>query len=110
LILNAAHAAPSATQRRLGKTATIGLSLCWAKTCHWRRAYGDLDFAEIHSGKAAAGLVGSFWQFVFLGAGEAPMFSGAARVVRDWWNERDRGLPTGIGNCASSLGPTPRRC
>jgi hypothetical protein len=22
---------------------------------------------------------------VFLGAGEAPMFSGAARVVRDWW-------------------------
>src|SRR5271165_4625913 len=40
--------------------------------------------------QAAAGLVGSFWQFVvarvFLGAGEAPMFSGAARVVRDWWN------------------------
>ena len=60
--------------------------------------------------QAAAGLVGSFWQFVvarvFLGAGEAPMFSGAARVVRDWWNVRDRGLPTGIWNCASSLGPT----
>lgn len=34
------------------------------------------------------------------------MFSGAARVVRDWWNVRDRGLPTGIWNCASSLGPT----
>ena len=60
--------------------------------------------------QAGAGLVGSFWQFVvarvFLGAGEAPMFSGAARVVRDWWNVRDRGLPTGIWNCASSLGPT----
>jgi sugar phosphate permease len=60
--------------------------------------------------QAAAGLVGSFWQFVvarvFLGAGEAPMFSGAARVVRDWWNVRDRGLPTGIWNRASSLGPT----
>ena len=34
------------------------------------------------------------------------MFSGAARAVRDWWNVRDRGLPTGIWNCASSLGPT----
>ena len=57
-----------------------------------------------------AGMVGSFWQFViarvFLGAGEAPMFSGAARVVRDWWNVRDRALPTGIWNCSSSLGPT----
>ena len=57
-----------------------------------------------------AGVVGSFWQFViarvFLGAGEAPMFSGAARVVRDWWNVRDRALPTGIWNCSSSLGPT----
>jgi MFS family permease len=34
------------------------------------------------------------------------MFSSAARAVRDWWNVRDRGLPTGIWNCASSLGPT----
>ena len=57
-----------------------------------------------------AGIVVSFWQFViarvFLGAGEAPMFSGAARVVRDWWNVRDRALPTGIWNSSSSLGPT----
>jgi MFS transporter, ACS family, L-galactonate transporter len=60
--------------------------------------------------QGAAGIVASFWQFVvarvFLGAGEAPMFSGAARVVRDWWNVHDRALPTGIWNCSSSLGPT----
>jgi sugar phosphate permease len=59
--------------------------------------------------QTAAGFVGSFWQFsiarVFLGIGEAPMFSSAVRVVRDWFNVRDRGLPTGIWNCTSSLGP-----
>jgi sugar phosphate permease len=59
--------------------------------------------------QAAAGFVTSFWQFsiarVFLGMGEAPMFSSAVRVVRDWYNVRDRGLPTGIWNCTSSLGP-----
>jgi MFS transporter, ACS family, L-galactonate transporter len=63
------------------------------------------SFAQV-----AAGLVGSVTQFavarVFLGLGEAPMFSSAARVVRDWWNVRHRALPTGIWNCTSSLGPT----
>jgi sugar phosphate permease len=58
--------------------------------------------------QAVAGFVTSFWQFsiarVFLGLGEAPMFSSAVRVVRDWYNVRDRGLPTGIWNCTSSLG------
>src|SRR5579885_3324214 len=59
--------------------------------------------------QTVAGFVSSFWQFsiarVFLGIGEAPMFSSAVRVVRDWFNVRDRGLPTGIWNCTSSLGP-----
>jgi sugar phosphate permease len=59
--------------------------------------------------QAAAGFVTSFWQFsiarIFLGVGEAPMFSSAVRVVRDWYNVRDRGLPTGIWSCTSSLGP-----
>ncbi len=59
--------------------------------------------------QTAAGLVTSFAQFsaarVLLGLGEAPMFSSAVRVVRDWYNVRDRGLPTGIWNCTSSLGP-----
>ncbi|MBV8704845.1 MAG: MFS transporter [Acetobacteraceae bacterium] len=59
--------------------------------------------------QTAAGFVTSFWQFsiarVFLGIGEAPMFPSAVRVVRDWYRVRDRGLPTGIWNCTSSLGP-----
>jgi sugar phosphate permease len=59
--------------------------------------------------QVAAAFVTSFAQFsvarVFLGIGEAPMFSSAVRVVRDWYNVRDRGLPTGIWNCTSSLGP-----
>jgi len=59
--------------------------------------------------QAGGGLVGSFWQFViarvFLGLGESPQFSGLVRVVRDWFNVRERGLPTGIGLCGSKLGP-----
>src|SRR6201996_6165579 len=54
------------------------------------------------------GLVQSFGQFfgarVLLGVGEAPQFPTGARVVRDWFNQRDRGLATGVFNCASSLG------
>src|ERR1700744_4183129 len=54
------------------------------------------------------GLVQNFGQFfsarVLLGIGEAPQFPTAARVVRDWFNQRDRGVATGIFNCASSLG------
>jgi sugar phosphate permease len=54
------------------------------------------------------GVVQSFGQFfaarVLLGVGEAPQFPTGARVVRDWFHPRDRGLATGIFNCASSLG------
>ena len=54
------------------------------------------------------GLVQSFTQFfaarLLLGVGEAPQFPTGARVVRDWFNPRDRGLATGIFNCASTLG------
>jgi sugar phosphate permease len=54
------------------------------------------------------GVVQNFGQFfgarLLLGVGEAPQFSTAARVVRDWFHPRDRGLATGIFNCASSLG------
>src|SRR5271154_7149989 len=54
------------------------------------------------------GLVQNFTQFfgarVLLGLGEAPQFPTGARVVRDWFNQRDRGLATGIFNCASTLG------
>lgn len=60
--------------------------------------------------QAAGGFVSSFSQFVtarvFLGLGEAPMFSSGARVVKDWYAVRNRGLPTGIFNCTSTLGPS----
>ena len=60
--------------------------------------------------QVAAGMATSVVQFaaarMVLGVGEAPMFSSAARVVRDWYNVRNRGLATGIFNCASTLGPT----
>ncbi len=68
---------------------TVGLSL-WS-------------FAQL-----LGGLVQSFGQFfaarVLLGIGEAPQFPTGARVARDWFNPRDRGLATGIFNCASTLG------
>jgi sugar phosphate permease len=55
-----------------------------------------------------AGFVQSFGQFfaarILLGIGEAPQFPTGARVVRDWFNPRDRGLATGVFNCASTLG------
>ena len=55
-----------------------------------------------------AGFVQGFGQFfgarLLLGIGEAPQFPTGARVVRDWFHPRDRGLATGIFNCASSLG------
>jgi MFS family permease len=41
---------------------------------------------------------------MLLGIGEAPQFPTGARVVRDWFNARDRGLATGVFNCASTLG------
>ena len=54
------------------------------------------------------GLVANFGQFfgarMLLGIGEAPQFPTGARVVRDWFNARDRGLATGVFNCASTLG------
>jgi sugar phosphate permease len=54
------------------------------------------------------GVVRNFGEFfgarILLGIGEAPQFPTGARVVRDWFNQRDRGLATGVFNCASSLG------
>jgi sugar phosphate permease len=54
------------------------------------------------------GLVTGFWSFVatrvLLGVGEAPQFSTCVRVVRDWYNVRDRGLPTGLFAGSSAMG------
>jgi MFS family permease len=58
--------------------------------------------------QAAGGLVNSFGPFIAarfaLGVGEAPLFPGGARVVRDWFGIRERGFATGLLQSASSLG------
>ncbi len=58
--------------------------------------------------QAAGGLVTGFGMFVLarfaLGVGEAPLFPGGARVVRDWFGIRERGFATGLCQSASSLG------
>ena len=58
--------------------------------------------------QAAGGLVTSFGMFILarfaLGVGEAPLFPGGARVVRDWFGVRERGFATGLLQSASSLG------
>nr|WP_295741585.1 MFS transporter [uncultured Acidocella sp.] len=41
---------------------------------------------------------------VLLGIGEAPNFPTGGRVVRDWFNLRERGMATGIFNGASYVG------
>jgi MFS family permease len=54
------------------------------------------------------GVVTSTTQFfaarILLGIGEAPQFPTGARVVRDWFNVRDRGFASGVFNSASTLG------
>lgn len=58
--------------------------------------------------QAAGGFVTSFGMFitarVALGAGEAPLFPGGARVVRDWFGVRQRGFATGLCQSAGTLG------
>jgi len=58
--------------------------------------------------QAAGGLVTNFGTFIVarlaLGIGEAPLFPGGARVVRDWFGLRERGFATGLLQSASSLG------
>jgi sugar phosphate permease len=76
---------------RLGPRLLLGLGLTlWS-------------FAQL-----LGGLVRNFGEFfgarLLLGVGEAPQFPTGARVVRDWFNQRERGLATGVFNCASSLG------
>lgn len=56
-----------------------------------------------------SGTVHTFGQFiaarVALGVGESPMFTAGARASVNWFPVKDRGLPLGLFNAASSLGP-----
>lgn len=56
----------------------------------------------------ATGMVSSFAALVAtrigLGAGEAPFLPGGFKVVHDWYETRERGVPTGILNASTTLG------
>ena len=77
---------------RFGARLTLGLGICL-----WSIAQGVL------------GLLSSLHLMILarvgLGIGEAPQFPAGAKVVSEWFNVRERGLPSGIFNLSSSLGP-----
>jgi len=56
----------------------------------------------------ATGLVSSFAALVLtrvgLGAGEAPFLPGGVKVIHDWYDVRERGLPMGVLNASTTLG------
>ena len=58
--------------------------------------------------QAAGGLVTGFGVFIAariaLGIGEAPLFPGGARVVRDWFGIHQRGFATGLCQSAGTFG------
>jgi sugar phosphate permease len=55
------------------------------------------------------GFVGALSQFVsariLLGLGEAPIFPAGARMIADWFNKRERGVPTGFFLASTTIGP-----
>jgi MFS family permease len=61
------------------------------------------------SAQMICGGVSTFGQFIVarvgLGLGESPLFTSGARATVDWFPIRDRGVPLGLFNSASSLGP-----
>src|SRR6202020_1401201 len=60
--------------------------------------------------QAAGGLAGSYFQLMLsrigLGATEAPCFPSATRSVSDWFDVKDRGIPSGVYTSGAYIGPT----
>jgi MFS transporter, ACS family, L-galactonate transporter len=56
----------------------------------------------------ATGMVSGFTALIAtrigLGAGEAPFLPGGFKVIHDWYETRERGMPTGILNASTTLG------
>jgi sugar phosphate permease len=77
---------------RLGARLTLGIGICL-----WSVA------------QATLGLLSSLQAMILarigLGIGEAPQFPAGAKVVSEWFSMKERGLPSGIFNLSSSLGP-----
>lgn len=68
----------------------------------------SISLAVWSAAQVVGGLVHSLGQFfaarVMLGVGEAPQFPTCAKVTRDWFHPRERGLTSGIWNSSSTLG------
>ncbi len=60
--------------------------------------------------QAAGGLAGTYFQLMLsrigLGATEAPCFPSATRSVSDWFDVKDRGVPSGVYTSGAYIGPT----
>jgi MFS family permease len=60
--------------------------------------------------QAAGGFAGSYVQLMLsrigLGATEAPCFPSATRSVSDWFDVKDRGMPSGVYTSGAYIGPT----
>jgi MFS family permease len=60
--------------------------------------------------QAAGGLAGTYLQLMLsrigLGATEAPCFPSATRAVSDWFDVKDRGVPSGVYTSGAYIGPT----
>lgn len=58
--------------------------------------------------QAMCGVVTNLTQFILvrigLGIGEAPMNPCGVKVINDWFNIKERGLPMGVFNAASTIG------
>jgi MFS family permease len=77
---------------RFGARITLGIGMCvWS-----------LAQAAIGGMTQLSHLLGAR---VLLGLGEAPQFPAGAKVVSEWFHPKERGVPSGIFNMASSLGP-----
>jgi len=77
---------------RFGARLTLGIGMCI-----WSAAQAALG--------AFSSMTHLLTARVFLGLGEAPQFPAGAKVVSEWFHVKERGLPSGIFNMASSMGP-----
>jgi sugar phosphate permease len=77
---------------RFGARLTLGIGICL-----WSVAQGVLGLLSSLQAMILARIA--------LGVGEAPQFPAGAKVVSEWFNIKERGLPSGIFNMSSSLGP-----
>ncbi|MEG5262763.1 MFS transporter [Pseudomonas sp. JDS28PS106] len=77
---------------RFGARLTLGVGICL-----WSIAQGVLGLLS--------SLQAMIMARIALGVGEAPQFPAGAKVVSEWFNIKERGLPSGIFNMSSSLGP-----